>query len=39
MWSFGCVVAYMLKGEMPFLDYSDADIILQIIKVIGKPKA
>lgn len=37
IWSFGCVVAYMLKGEMPFLKGSDAEMLLEIIKVLGVP--
>jgi len=37
IWSFGCLVVYMLKGELPFLKSSDADIVLEMIKIMGVP--
>ena len=37
MWALACVIVYMLKGELPFLNVSDADIMLDIIGIIGVP--
>ena len=37
VWGFGCLVVYMLTGELPFLDVSDADMILSMIKLLGVP--
>lgn len=37
IWSFGCVAVYMVKGEMPFFKGSDAEMILEMIKIMGPP--
>ena len=37
LWGFGCLAVYMLKEELPFLTVSDADMLLEMIKLIGLP--
>ena len=37
MWAFGCLIVYMLKGELPFINISDADIMVDIIRYLGVP--
>ena len=37
MWAFGCIIVFMLKGSLPFLNVSDADIIIDMIRIMGVP--
>jgi len=37
IWALGCIIVFMLKGKWPFMENSDADIFLQIMKFVGKP--
>ena len=37
MWAFGCIAVYMLKGSLPFMNVSDADMVLEMIKLLGVP--
>jgi mitogen-activated protein kinase 15 len=37
MWCLGSLIAYMLTGSVPFDEGSDADLLLEIFKVTGRP--
>jgi serine/threonine protein kinase len=37
VWEFGCLVVFMLRGRMPFEEYSDSGLVVEMSKCIGRP--
>lgn len=37
VWAIGCVGVYMLTGRMPFEEESDASLLIEMVRVMGRP--